>query len=147
MRSACQGAGTIGLMDESRTYQIGELAARVHLSLRTLRYWEEVGLITPSGRTVGGFRLYTEANARRVELIKRMKPIDLSLEELRILADDRDRLADATSPPEEREEAAARIEAFLTRIRHRLEILRGRIEEAEVAALDLEHLVVESTAP
>lgn len=147
MLVACGRPSTIGPMDESSTYQIGELATRVHLSLRTLRYWEEVGLITPSGRTVGGFRLYTEANARRVELIKRMKPIDLSLEELRILADDRDRLADPASPQSEREEAAARIEEFLGRIRTRLEILRGRIEEAEVAALDLEHLVVQSTAP
>lgn len=136
---------TIGIMDQSRTYQIGELATRVHLSLRTLRYWEEVGLITPSGRTVGGFRLYTETNAERVELIKRMKPIDLSLEELRILADDRDRLADPACPPDERDQAAERIEQFLDRIRTRLEILRGRIEDAEVAALDLERLVVVAT--
>lgn len=136
-----------GLMDEARTYHIGELAARVHLSLRTLRYWEEVGLITPSGRTDGGFRLYTEANAQRVELIKCMKPIDLSLAELRSLADDRDRLADPACPPQEREAAIGRIEPFLDRIRNRLEILRGRIEEAESAALELEHLIIDGSVP
>ena len=128
-------------MDLSRTYQIGELAARVHLSLRTLRYWEEVGLITPSARTSGGFRLYTEANARRVELIMRMKPIDLSLDELKVLADLRDQLVDPDCPAEVRASAAAEVEAFIVRIRHRCEILRKRVDEAELAALDLERLV------
>lgn len=105
-------------------------------------------LITPSGRTDGGFRLYPEANAQRVELIKRMKPIGLSLEELRTLADDRDRVADPACPPHEREAAIKRIEPFTDRIRNRLEILRGRIEAAEGAALELEQLVLApSTSP
>lgn len=128
-------------MQRKRTYQIGQLATRVHLSLRTLRYWEEVGLITPEARTAGGFRLYTEANAQRVELIKRMKPIDLSLEELKVLADLSDLLADTDGTPEERAAAVAEIEVFITRIRTRCEILRERVAEAELAAIDLEALV------
>lgn len=128
-------------MRRKRTYQIGELASRVHLSLRTLRYWEEVGLITPSARTAGGFRLYTEANAQRVELIKRMKPIDLTLEELRVLADFSDLLAGTGGTPEERTAAAVGIEGYIERIRTRCEILRERVAEAEVAAIDLEALV------
>lgn len=128
-------------MQRKRTYQIGELASRVHLSLRTLRYWEEVGLITPSARTTGGFRLYTEANALRVELIKRMKPIDLSLEELKVLADLSDLLAGTDGKPAERSAAAAEIEGYIHRIRTRCEILRERVAEAELAAIDLEALV------
>ncbi len=128
-------------MQRKRTYQIGELASRAHLSLRTLRYWEEVGLITPSARTPGGFRLYTEANALRVELIKRMKPVDLTLEELKVLADLSDLLAGTDGTPAERSAAAEVIEGFIHRIRTRCEILRERVAEAELAAIDLEALV------
>ena len=42
------------------TMHIGEVAARTELSLRSLRHWEDVGLITASGRSDGGFRLYTD---------------------------------------------------------------------------------------
>ena len=42
--------------------QIGEVAERVKLSLRTIRHYEEVGLVPPSARSKGGFRLYTEAD-------------------------------------------------------------------------------------
>jgi MerR family copper efflux transcriptional regulator len=46
--------------------QIGEVAARTELSLRSLRHWEEVGLLRPSGRTEGGFRPYTEADVEKI---------------------------------------------------------------------------------
>ena len=44
--------------------QIGELADRAEMSLRTIRHYDEVGLLTPSGRSDGGFRLYTDAVAQ-----------------------------------------------------------------------------------
>jgi DNA-binding transcriptional MerR regulator len=58
--------------------QIGEVAERTALSLRTIRYYEEVGLVPPSARTQGGFRLYTEADVERLLLVKRMKPLEFS---------------------------------------------------------------------
>jgi len=70
------------------TMQIGEVAARTELSLRSLRHWEEVGLLPPSGRSEGGFRLYTEADVEKILLVRRMKPLGFSLEEMRqVLAD------------------------------------------------------------
>ena len=62
--------------------QIGEVATRTELSLRTIRYYEEVGLVSPSARTTGGFRLYSESDVQRLELVKRMKPLDFSLEDM-----------------------------------------------------------------
>ena len=62
--------------------QIGEVAARTGLSLRSLRHWEEVGLLRPSGRTDGGFRLYTEADVERIMVIRRMKPLGFTLEQM-----------------------------------------------------------------
>lgn len=63
--------------------QIGEVAARTGLSLRTIRHYEEVGLVLPSARSAGGFRLYTEGDVARLDLVMRMKPLDLTLEEVR----------------------------------------------------------------
>ena len=61
---------------------IGELAERTELSLRTIRHYDEVGLLKPSGRTEGGFRLYTEGDFSRLMLIRRMKPLGFPLEEM-----------------------------------------------------------------
>jgi DNA-binding transcriptional MerR regulator len=64
---------------------IGKVAERVGLSLRTVRYYEEMGLVTPAGRTQGGFRLYSEADVARLSVLKGMKPAGLTLEEIREL--------------------------------------------------------------
>lgn len=69
-----------------RTMHIGELAERVGLSLRSLRHWDEVGLVPSSGRTEGGFRLYTAADEARVRVLMRMKPLRFTLEEMTELA-------------------------------------------------------------
>lgn len=63
------------------TMQIGELADRTGLSLRTIRHYDEVGLL-PASRTEGGFRVYTERDVERLTHIKRMKPLGFSLEEM-----------------------------------------------------------------
>ena len=62
-------------------HQIGAVAERVGLSLRTIRHYEEVGLVTPTGRSAGGFRLYTDADVDRLSQVKVMKPLGFSLEE------------------------------------------------------------------
>lgn len=62
--------------------QIGEVAEMVGLSLRTVRYYEEVGLVSPSARSEGGFRLYSDEDVSRLALVKRMKPLGLTLEEM-----------------------------------------------------------------
>ncbi|WP_314104071.1 MerR family transcriptional regulator [uncultured Frigoribacterium sp.] len=62
--------------------QIGELADRAEMSLRTIRHYDEVGLLTPSGRSDGGFRLYTDADFSRLMVIRRMKPLGFSLDEM-----------------------------------------------------------------
>ncbi|WP_406247245.1 MerR family transcriptional regulator [Microbacterium sp. M] len=64
------------------TMHIGELADRTGMSLRTLRHYDEIGLLTPSGRSEGGFRLYTDDDLRRLLVIRRMKPLGYSLEQM-----------------------------------------------------------------
>jgi MerR family copper efflux transcriptional regulator len=61
--------------------QIGELAERTELSLRTIRHYDDVGLL-PASRTEGGFRVYTERDVERLLHIRRMKPLGFTLEEM-----------------------------------------------------------------
>lgn len=65
-----------------RAMQIGEIAQRTDLSLRTLRHYDEVGLLRPSGRSEGGFRLYTEEDLDKLLVIRRMKPLGFTLDEM-----------------------------------------------------------------
>jgi DNA-binding transcriptional MerR regulator len=64
---------------------IGEVAERTGLSHRTMRHYDEVGLVTPTGRSEGGFRLYTDDDVERLLLIRRMKPLGYSIEEMKEL--------------------------------------------------------------
>ncbi len=69
-------------MAEAGMMHIGELAERTELSLRTIRHYDEIGLLVPSGRSEGGFRLYTETDYDRLMLIRRMKPLGYSLDQM-----------------------------------------------------------------
>lgn len=53
--------------------RIEAVAQRTGLTKRAIRYYEELGLVTPTGRSVSGYRLYTEADLGRLEKIKRLK--------------------------------------------------------------------------
>lgn len=61
---------------------IGELAEKTALSLRTIRHYDEIGLLVPSGRSEGGYRLYTDDDLARLLLIRRMKPLGYSLDQM-----------------------------------------------------------------
>lgn len=114
-------------------HQIGEVAEAVGLSLRTIRHYEEVGLVPPSGRTSGGFRLYTDDDVERLRLVKHMKPLDFSLEEMRQLLDARDRLAGERAADDEGA-LRERLAMFATLAEERCNDLRGRLEAAEAMA-------------
>ena len=63
------------------TMQIGEVAERTGLSMRTIRHYDNVGLAPPSARSEGGFRLYTQADVERLNYVRRITPLGFSLEE------------------------------------------------------------------
>jgi len=76
-------------VDDGVSYQrIEQVAARTGLTKRTLRYYEEIGLLPPPTRTEGGYRLYSEADVQQLERIKRLKDLlGFSLAEIREMAD------------------------------------------------------------
>lgn len=122
-----------------RQMQIGEVAERTGLSLRTIRHYEEVGLVIPSARSKGGFRLYTEADVDRLMVIRRMKPLDFSLEEMRDLLQITDRIGASEDPPvgEERERLRERLDSYRKVADARCETLRARLAMAEDFAATL----------
>jgi MerR family transcriptional regulator, copper efflux regulator len=85
---------------EGDLHQIGDAAERVGLSLRTVRYYEEVGLVVPEKRSAGGFRLYGEEQIERLRLITQMKPLKFSIEQMGDVLDALDDLhaADTSLP-------------------------------------------------
>ncbi|MDQ6526335.1 MerR family transcriptional regulator [Nocardioides sp. LHD-245] len=92
--------------------QIGEVAARTELSLRSLRHWDEVGLLRPSGRSDGGFRLYTEDDVEKILVIRRMKPLGFTLDEMSAAMRDIEALRDPEAAPRHAT-ARARLDAVL----------------------------------
>lgn len=68
-------------------YQIGELANFVQLSPRTIRYYEEIGLLNSVKRIEGGKRVFTEKDLQRLKFIQRLKHLGLTLSEMSELED------------------------------------------------------------
>ncbi|MEM7200899.1 MAG: MerR family transcriptional regulator [Planctomycetota bacterium] len=64
------------------TMQIGDFAKLAGTNLRTLRYYEELGLLRPAARSSGGFRFYHREQLERLAAIKRLQGIGLSLKEV-----------------------------------------------------------------
>jgi MerR family transcriptional regulator, repressor of the yfmOP operon len=60
---------------DRRLYTIEQVATRTELTKRTLRYYEEVGLLPPTGRTEGNYRLYSEEDIQRLERIKKLRDL------------------------------------------------------------------------
>jgi DNA-binding transcriptional MerR regulator len=63
-------------------YRIGELAAKVGLTERTIRYYEELGLLESVKRLDGGVRVYTDDDVRRLKYIGKLKTLGLTLQEM-----------------------------------------------------------------
>jgi DNA-binding transcriptional MerR regulator len=118
--------------------QIGEVAERTGLSLRTVRYYEEQGLVTPETRTEGGFRLYTDEHVERLLLIRSMKPLGFTVQEMRELLDARDAAGDPGLATADRDGARARLEEFAVSAKERCESLRRQLASAEDFAAQLE---------
>ena len=73
--------------DGSKYHQIGELANLVNMSPRTIRYYEEIGLLNSVKRIEGGKRVYTDRDIQRLKFITRLKHLGLTLSEMSELED------------------------------------------------------------
>lgn len=109
--------------------QIGDVAERTGLSLRSVRHYEEVGLLAPAERSPGGFRLYTDAAVARLFVVKQMKPLEFTLDEMRTLLDAQDELA-AGPTPDRRRELQETLAAYRLLVEQRTAKLEQRLDGA-----------------
>lgn len=69
-------------------WRIGELAAATRLTVRTLHYYDQIGLVTPSYRTSGGHRVYTESDLRRLYAVVALRRLKVPTAEIAVTLDD-----------------------------------------------------------
>lgn len=119
------------------TYQIGEVTERVGLSVRTVRYYEEVGLVVPSDRTSGGFRLFTDADIERLTMVRELKPLGFSLDEVREILD----LVEAREAGRDLDaDQTAKLTTYTAETTNRYDRLRDRLAAADRIARRMRRL-------
>lgn len=72
-------------IENKKVYSIGEIAQIVGMTTRTIRYYEEIGLLNSIKRLEGGKRIYTDDDIRRLKFINRLKVLGLSLNDMKEL--------------------------------------------------------------
>jgi DNA-binding transcriptional MerR regulator len=123
-------------------WKVGELAKRTGLSVRTLHYYDEIGLLSPSQRTDSGHRLYTAGDVVRLQQIKSLRALGFTLREVR-------ECLDGADFPLRRV-----IQLHLSRLRERIELQRRLCDlleevaarlgsEEEVSSEEFVHAVME----
>ncbi|HUP76557.1 MAG TPA: MerR family transcriptional regulator [Acidimicrobiales bacterium] len=131
-------------VDNQPMMQIGAVSQLVTLSLRTVRHYEDAGLVRPAARTAGGFRLYGQDTVARLLLIKQMKPLGFTLEEMRLLIETRDRMNDPDLDADERTNLRERVALFSAATTEKVRQLRKQLATAEAFAAALQKDIVET---
>ncbi len=110
--------------------QIGEVAERTGVTQRTLRFYEEKGLLKPPTRMEGGFRLYSEADIQRLERIRHLKQLlGFPLAEIKEMVDADEvkmQLRAEWRPEAEASEKRAQIEKAIEVTERQLELIRQK---------------------
>ena len=101
-------------------YTVGQVARAARVTVRTLHHYDEIGLLSPSGRTPAGYRRYDDADLDRLQLIRYYRELGFPLDEIAVILDDPD--ADPAA-----------------HLRRQHELLTGRIGKLQemVAAIEL----------
>lgn len=116
-----------------QTMHIGDLAEATGLSLRTIRHYDEVGLLPATTRSEGGFRIFMESDLQRMLVIRSMKPLGFALEEMAELLD----AVDVLNGDPGDGEARARLDEYILRAHEKREKLALNLMRADEFIEDL----------
>lgn len=116
---------------------IGAAAGRAGVTERALRYYQELGLLNPSGRTKGGMRRYSEADLQRVARIRELQTLlGLNLDEIAVVLGNEDRTLqiraayfDEATDPSERKRLLLESLALATDLRSTVEAKRAALDD------------------
>ena len=116
-------------------YTIEQVSTRTGLTKRTLRYYEEMGLLPPTDRTEGNYRRYSEADLQRLDRIKELRDLlDFSLTDIRQLLDtedERDQIKVAYKHETDAGAKIAQLDHSDDLIRKQLQLIEHRIAGLE----------------
>src|SRR6516225_9359805 len=110
---------TGGIAMRFEALQVGELARRTGLTVRTLHHYDEIGLLRPSLHTEAGYRLYTRGDVARLQQVLSLRQLGFALEEIRDCLD-----RPGFAPLEV-------IRLHVTRLREQIELQRKLCERLE----------------
>lgn len=127
--------------DQPRLLRIQEVAAEVGLTTRSIRYYEELGLLEPAARSDGDYRLFDASDLERLRFIKSLRDdagfslaqVGQMLEDEVARARNRERLAHTTNPAERRiylDEALTRVERQIGLLDAKAERIAAMIDDA-----------------
>jgi len=128
--------------DDPRLLRIQEVAAEVGLTPRSIRYYEEIGLLEPAARSEGAYRLYDESDIARLRFIRGLRDdAGFSLAQIGQLLEDeaarernRERFQATEDPTERRAiliDALARVDGQIDTLRDKAVRIAEMIDEAE----------------
>jgi DNA-binding transcriptional MerR regulator len=106
-------------------FQIGELSALTGVSNKTIRYYEDIGLLPPAKRAENDYRIYDDEDVERLGFIRRARSLDFALEDIDEILAFRDR----DEPP----------------CKYVMDLMRSQIDEVSARIRDLEKLRTELT--
>lgn len=116
-----------------RYLQIGEAAERLQLTQRTLRYYEEKGLLNPPTRMEGGFRLYSDEDVERIQRILQLKELlGFSLAEIKDMLESEDvrlQVKANWSKDADAADKAARLRRSREATKHQIALLDQKMEK------------------
>jgi MerR family transcriptional regulator, repressor of the yfmOP operon len=127
--------------DEPRLLRIQEVAAEVGLTTRSIRYYEEIGLLEPAARSDGDYRLFDASDLERLRFIKSLRDdagfslaqVGQMLEDEAARARNRERLAHTSDPAERKlylDEALSRVERQIALLDEKADRIAAMIEDA-----------------
>lgn len=118
------------MTSHSDLLKIGDFAKLANTNLRTLRYYEELGLLQPASRSQGGFRYYRQTDVHRVQMIRDLQELGLHLDRIRDLMAVR-------SQPEDRRLFLERVREALTAqdrlLEEKMKVLEGQRRKVAAA--------------
>ena len=141
---------------EKTAWKVGDLAGRTGLSVRTLHHYDEIGLLSPSGRTGSGHRLYSAGDVLRLQRIRSLRALGFSLEEIRGCLEDPGfsarrvmelRVSGLKEEIRLRQELLRRLEAVATRLRPGEEVPAEELVETAMEVIEMSEKIEKYYTP
>src|SRR5438876_8418171 len=118
---------------DAKTFSLKEMVKRSGSTPRTIRFYEEVGLLHPVGRTPGGHRIYAESELEKLTFIADLRDAGLSIEEIKELFDLRRAAGGARTASAE---VARKLNEKIEDLRRRMAVL-GRLRDEFASSIDI----------